>query len=282
MPRENPDFTKFPPGDILNPRNPIEVYRLVHDQLTATEAGHNTYISYSLTSGGAIRLNHKPDTEQLPLTIPQIWQLNATFAEQILDLLTLARTLQPNQRVTLPHHLGPQYIESKNKVRSWQEIEFLSFWAMFIIGMTPKEAQSFYNQLTNSAPIDWSIFNNHHAHRADRALQYQKLVDFTIAFIANLPKEKRVGPQQVLRLPDAERSMGATLELAIALGAGIDVHQVVIDPTRTEGYSIQNDPVFQLLVQIGIISSPESPDNSPQAVSLRPVRDKQGFNTIPS
>lgn len=106
------------------------------------------------------------------------------------------------------------------------EFNAIKFWMYFISGLDVDSAQRF-GRLVDGA-IDKRLFNDHQAGKELRREEYQKLLRSFAGFISGPDCSTDPLPLMVL-LPDHERSLGSSLEKALALRLGIAVKEAVFD-----------------------------------------------------
>lgn len=282
--------TTFPQGNLATPKNPAELYSEIYQM--GQNQKRRVYGSCALTSGGAKRHSagaENPDNDPhiwyQKLEIPDLIRINGEFVEDVFELLEASDELSSDtDEVTLPHLIGPQFLVDKEAVRGWKEIEYLCFWSMVITGMKPEAAVKFYEELLNYAGINWQVFNNYAAERADRIVEYKALEEFVVQFVNNLEPDLKNLISMIIMLPDSHLSLGATFEQRIAQALGINLAEIEIDIFSEEirNHPLWEDPVFRWLIfEAQIFLRPETrTGESAKLARLRPVTRKLEYGVV--
>lgn len=223
------DYTFFP--ESMTEVSPLELYEIMAASFTVPR--NEAYFSSPLTSGGAKRLFEGRDdfAEQIPAIIRINSQVAEIIAHESEDLVVA-------YRVTLPHLVGHR--------QGWGEMDYLKFWIYYLSGIPVNEVKRFEQMIeAGQLGIDITVFNDHSASRAERTMQYEKLVDGFVGFVKG--QGVPLNPvNTVLCLPDYRLSLGCSSEVRLANALGIPLQEVIIDKNHP-GFRKRIAPIAEWL-----------------------------------
>ncbi len=246
--------------------HPDELYEKVYPDLVENNF-QTIYVSGGLTTSGAEHLKKT----QPQISLIDIIQLNTAFAENFLN------TLGDNQdkTVILPHHLGKLHLPTTNEQKlTWGQGEYLAFWVMVITRCTPTLATKFWKFLQKKISSLHKL-NDFSAHKSDRIKDYHLLESLVISFFKKHTNNIKI-VHQMWTLPDAQHSLGSTLEQRIGYELGVQVLSTQVNPDLilTKNPKLASDPVYKILLQLNFLDTIAHPH---QAINLLPQTTKVNY-----
>ena len=167
----------------------------------------------------------------------QIIRMNARLNEGFTRLLQGVPGFE-EVTFTLPHKIGARH--------GWGELEFMAFWMMRFVRMSPEKGTEFSEDIFSGVVVDREVFNNYGASRSDREREYGKLVGFYGEFVGREGNDRSMIEAMVM-LPGHQKSLGCQIEKQAAQQLGIKVYELVFDrhhptydttwPINTYGWS---------------------------------------------
>lgn len=232
-------YTEFPQNKV----NPLQLYTALYaSQIETIPSGglniidkcniflgriqkRNTeymeaYFCGPLTSAGAIRI---PNNSESP------FKQNVIVAETLRDALIPhldSESQGLRVHLTVPGHIGIRNISEEAK---WGEGEYNLFWLYYLSGIDPISARRFGEKGSTINTVQ--IINNKSLRREEYKPAYQAMVDDFIT-LAKSPNSgfflNKIA--KMIILPDNQHSFGSQMEIRLALGIGIPVEEVHVNP----------------------------------------------------